>query len=600
MQSEHRSGSEVASDITVSATSEAVADNSVRAHAPVGETIEAEPMRRSARLSAKPQVHWRRKDVGIIYSFHISLLKAMRTNAEEGRRAMAKELMQIDDLGTIKGVHLTPAMRRRAIMSLLFFKEKYLSTGQFDKLKARLVAGGHQQDRTVYEGNDISSPTVATECVYMVAGIAAMERRKIITVDIAGAYLKGSFKKDVQPIHMKLDAPVAEMLCSINPGYEVFRLSDGTMYVELLKPLYGLIEAALLWYNNITSTLKEIGFVQNPYDKCVWNRMFGEDQQTVVIHVDDLKITCKNDDANKDVVRALKEKYQEVTVNEGDVHSYIGITFDYSTPGKVLLTQEGYTSDLLQHYQIKSSVKTPAGDDLFTIDSDSPLLDKLRAEDFHSLSAKLLYLSKRTRPDIQVAVSFLTSRVQCATEQDARKATRVLRYLFGTRHLGITIEPDNFLCIRSYIDASYGVHADGRSHTGVTITMGKGPVLTKSVKLKITTKSSTEAELIGLSDSSSLVIWIRNFLQAQGYKMPPAQVYQDNTSTIAMVKAGMPTSDRTRHIAIRFFFIKDRVDSGELVISHVPTTDMQADILTKPLQGELFLKLRSELLNYYE
>ena len=65
-----------------------------------------------------------------------------------------------------------------------------------------------------------------------------------------------------------------------------------------------------------------------------------------------------------------------------------------------------------------------------------------------------------------------------------------------------------------------------------------------------------------------------------------------------MVKAGVPTSDRTRHIAIRFFFIKDRVDAGEVDITYVPTKDMQADILTKPLQGELFLKLRKELLNY--
>ena len=174
---------------------------------------------------------------------------------------------------------------------------------------------------------------------------------------------------------------------------------------------------------------------------------------------------------------------------------------------KVLLTQEGYTGDLILHYEIKSSVKTPAGDDLFTIDVGSPLLSSEGAEEFHTLSAKLLYLSKRTRPDIQVAVSFLTSRVQCATEQDARKATRVLRYLFGTQHLGIVIEPDkSFFCVRSYIDASYGVHPDGRSHTGVTISLGKGPIMTKSTKQKIATKSSTEAELIALSDSSSLVI----------------------------------------------------------------------------------------------
>jgi hypothetical protein len=371
------------------------------------------------------------------------------------------------------------------------------------------------------------------------------------------------------------------------------------MYVQLLKPLYGLIEAAQLWYMNITTTLKDIGFVQNSYDKCVWNRMYEGDQQTVCIHVDDLKITCKNDEANQDVVRELRRVYKDVTVNEGDVHSYIGITFDYSVPGKVKLTQEGYISDLMLFYNVDSTATTPAADNLFDVDPDSPLLDQVRKEDFHTLSAKLLYLSKRTRHDIQVAVCFLVSRVQEPTEQDVKKAIRVLRYLYGTQHLGVIIEPDaNFFCVRSYIDASYGVHPDGKSHTGVTISMGKGPIMSKSTKQKLVSKSSTEAELIALSDSASSVIWVRNFLEAQGYKMPPAEVYQDNTSTMAMIAAGMPTSNRTRHISIRFFFVKDRVASGELDISYMPTIDMVGDILTKPLQGELFLKLRKELLNY--
>jgi hypothetical protein len=538
----------------------------------------------------------------------MTMMKALRKHGREGTRALVKELQQIDDLGTIRGVHLTPAAMKRAIMSLIFFKEKYLSTGQFDKLKTRIVAGGHQQDRTVYNSNDISSPTVATECVYMIAGIAAMERRKVITVDIAGAYLKGSFKEGAEPIYMRLDATTAETLCSINPGYEAYKRSDGTMYVQLLKPLYGLIEAAQLWYTNITTALKGIGFVQNSYDKCVWNRTYKGDQQTVCVHVDDLKITCKNDDlkitckndeANQDVVRELRRLYKDVTVNEGNVHSYIGITFDYSVPGKVKLTQEGYIGDLILFYNVDSAVKTPAADNLFDVDPNSPLLDKVRKEDFHTLSAKLLYLSKRTRPDIQVAVCFLVSRVQEPTEQDAKKAVRVLRYLYGTQHLGVIIEPDaNFFCVRSYIDASYGVHPDGKSHTGVTISMGKGPIMSKSTKQKLVSKSSTEAELIALSDSASVVIWVRNFLTAQGYKMPPAEVYQDNTSTMAMVAAGMPTSNRTRHISIRFFFVKDRVTSGELDISYVPTVDMVSDILTKPLQGELFIKLRKELLNY--
>ena len=91
----------------------------------------------------------------------------------------------------------------------------------------------------------------------------------------------------------------------------------------------------------------------------------------------------------------------------------------------------------------------------------------------------------------------------------------------------------------------------------------------------------------------------QNFLEEQGIIMKPAKIYQDNMSTIALVKNGKSNSDRTRHIAIRFFFIADRVASNELCIEYMPTEEMLADILTKPLQGTLFKKLRDKLLNWY-
>jgi hypothetical protein len=92
------------------------------------------------------------------------------------------------------------------------------------------------------------------------------------------------------------------------------------------------------------------------------------------------------------------------------------------------------------------------------------------------------------------------------------------------------------------------------------------------------------------------VIWTRNFLEAQGYTVGPARIFQDNQSTIALVAKGRSTSARTRHIAIRYFFIKDRVESGEVVVEYKATGEMRADILTKPLQGELFRRMRAELM----
>ena len=105
---------------------------------------------------------------------------------------------------------------------------------------------------------------------------------------------------------------------------------------------------------------------------------------------------------------------------------------------------------------------------------------------------------------------------------------------------------------------------------------------------------------MALSDNTPQVIWCRNFLEAQGHSIGPATVYQDNMSTIALVKAGKSNSSRTRHIAIRFFFVSDRVKSGEIKVEYMRTGEMLADILTKPLQGELFRKLRARLLNWEE
>ena len=111
--------------------------------------------------------------------------------------------------------------------------------------------------------------------------------------------------------------------------------------------------------------------------------------------------------------------------------------------------------------------------------------------------------------------------------------------------------------VKTYIDAAYGVHtSSGKSHTGCAVVLGEGgPVYNKSTKQKIVTKSSTEAELVALSDSVSQSIHMRNFLIAQGYAMGPVSVYQDNMSCMAIVKKGGPCLERSRHINIRYFWL---------------------------------------------
>jgi hypothetical protein len=109
-------------------------------------------------------------------------------------------------------------------------------------------------------------------------------------------------------------------------------------------------------------------------------------------------------------------------------------------------------------------------------------------------------------------------------------------------------------------------------------------------------KSSTEAELIGASDALPQILWTREFLIEQGYSSKPATLHQDNTSIIALMRKGRSTSARTRHIAIRYFLIKDREDAGEVTVEHMGTDAIATDGLTKPLQGYAFRISRDRLM----
>jgi len=157
-------------------------------------------------------------------------------------------------------------------------------------------------------------------------------------------------------------------------------------------------------------------------------------------------------------------------------------------------------------------------------------------------------------------------------------------------------DKDGALRVYTYADASYGVHPDAKSHSGMFISLGRGPSMTKSVKTKIVPKSSTEAELVTLSDTMSLAAFQLNFLESLGYDVKPGILYQDNISTMRLAENGRSNSDRTKHIKIRYFFVKQYLDSGEFEMVHCPTDLMVADILTKPLQGDSFLRLRDYLL----
>jgi hypothetical protein len=222
------------------------------------------------------------------------------------------------------------------------------------------------------------------------------------------------------------------------------------------------------------------------------------------------------------------------------------------------------------------------------------VLERSKGEISHSIVAKLLYVSHRGRLDIQLPVAFLCTRVSCSTEQDWTKLKRVLEYLNGTLEDVRIIGADDLSKMKTWVDTSYVVHMDMKSHTGGVVSFG---VMGKSSTQKLNTKSSTEAELVGASDYLPHAIWARKFLQKQGYTIKQNTFYQDNQSAIRFEKNGRKScGPNSRHIDMQYFFIKDRLEIEGFNVEYCPTEQMLADFFTKPLQGNLFRRLREVIM----
>jgi hypothetical protein len=434
----------------------------------------------------------------------------------------------------------------------------------------------------------------------MLAAIAATKQHDVMTVDITGAYLHCDVK---EVIYMKLDPIVSKILVELDHSYAEFVTESGQIWVRLKKALYGLVESARLFYDHLCTTLTTIGFEMNPYDRCVFTRKVDGDTQYVCFHVDDLFCSASDPALNDQLYRELNDAYPRCVKRHNardEVIDYLGMDFDFkSSPGNVLINQTAYIEKMLKSHPVEGDAASPARNDLFEEEQDSLLLSPVEKELFHTAVAKLLYLSKRARPDIQVAIAVLTTRVQDPSAKDDKRLKRVLQYLKGTKNKKLILNASG-RNISVPIDSSYAVHPRTRkSHTGVQISLGRGTVFAASVKQRIVTKSSSEAELVGTSDGASQAIWTKNFLDALDWNPDsPILLLQDNQSAKILEEQGWTSNGRMKHLDIRYFWVKQFVDNNVMQVRWVDTQNMVADILTKPLQGAIFNKLRDRLLGY--
>jgi hypothetical protein len=210
--------------------------------------------------------------------------------------------------------------------------------------------------------------------------------------------------------------------------YVVFEKGRKVLYVLVLRAIYGMLVASLLWYKKFRSDLEQIGFHFNDYDPCVANCMVNGKQHTIRFHVDDVKASHIDPMVNNKFDAWLNKTYGslgEVKTTRGPIHDYLGMIFDYSKKGIVKIDMCDYVKGMLDDFPIKFGAKdtqpTPAADDLFDKGDESKLLSKEQAEDFHTCIAKGLFLCKRARPDIHPTIAVLCTRVKQPNESDWQK-----------------------------------------------------------------------------------------------------------------------------------------------------------------------------------
>jgi hypothetical protein len=538
--------------------------------------------------------------------FVFAQMSAKQGIKKYGRQAelqLIAEFKQLMEYKTFHGRHakdLTFEQRKGAANMINLIEEKINRghTPENPVIKGRSVFNGRVQ-RGLYTKEETASPTVSQDAFFLTSIIDALEGRDKAITDIKGAYLNAKMKGEVL---MKITGKEVDLFCELDPSLEDFvEYENGkrVLYVQLDKALYGCVQSALLWYELYSSTLQNMGFELNPYDLCVANAYIQGKQCTICWYVDDNKISHVNPKVVDEIIEKIESKFGKMSQTRGEAHDFLGMNITFKDK-KVKIGMKKHILKAIDAFSddITRDASSPASSRLFKT-REVEQLSEAKAENFHSVVAALLFISRRCRLDIQTAVAFLCTRVSWPDADDWLKLKRVLQYLRGTLDIFLTLGADDITKMKSWVDVSYGIHDDCKSHTGGVMSWGWGVLLSKCQKQKLNTKSSTESEIVGVSDYLPNVIWARMFLGAQGFDITENILYQDNQSSIKIEKNGKKSSgQKTKHMDNRYFWIKDRLQSEGIEVKYCPTEKMLADFFTKPLQGSLFRKFRDIVLGY--
>jgi len=486
-------------------------------------------------------------------------------------KAMDEEIQSIEKNNTWELTTLPGG--KKPIGVKWVYKTKYKSNGEVDRYKARLVAKGYKQKPGI-DYFEVFAPVARLDTVRMIISLAAQNSWKIFQMDVKSAFLNGVLEEEVY---------VEQPLGYVKKGFEdkVYRLR---------KALYGLKQAPRAWYTRIDSYFIEHGFQRCPYEPTLYVKSNKEGGIIIVcLYVDDLIFTSNNPALISEFREAMISHFEMTDL--GLMSYFLGIEVT-QTDGEIFISQKKYAGDILKKFKMESSIPilTPIEERLKLGKDGSG--DLVNPTYFKQLVASLRYLTS-TRPDIVFGVGLISRFMEAPRQSHLQAAKRILRYIKGTQSDGIFYSCTNNVELVGYTDSDWAGDIEKRKSTsGYVFHLGTGIFSWSSKKQQVVALSTAEAEYIAAGSTATQAVWLRRILSVLQHKQEgPTKILCDSKSAIALSKNPV-FHGRSKHIDIKFHFIRDLVNDKEIELEFVRSEDQVADIFTKPLKAELFLKMK--------
>ena len=452
---------------------------------------------------------------------------------------------------------------RKSVGDRWVFTVKESSDGS-RSYKARYVAKGYSQVEGI-DYKETFAPTANITSVRSLMQIAAQHDLILHQMDVKNAYLN-------VPIDSEIYMEQAE-------GFEVPG-KEGRLVYKLNKSLYGLKQSGRNWNNLLHSYLRANKFVQSPTDHCVYVQKIDGGIEIIVIWVDDLIIAASDESLLNGTKRMLKDRFKMKDL--GKLSYFLGIDFKQEER-LVKMNQKRYLLKLLDKFEMINCKprSTPSEQKIDCMD-----LNPVDPRKYREVVGSLIYAMTCTRPDICWVITRLSQYLSKPLESHWVGTKHVLRYIRGT----LDYEPCYRKCIDGlaligYSDADWAPSEDDRRSTsGYCFSLTKtGPLISwKSRKQPTVAILSCEAEYVALAAAVQEGLYLKQWFEnVEGIgKQEPVLIYEDNQGTIAL-SYNPVCRQRSKHIDIRYHFIREVLSNGSITLEYCPTSDMVADVLTK-------------------